>query len=681
MSWKALFPWLLACSCLAQEGARGLELYGLGRWTGQGWGVVVAISGPEVLGLRDPRWLRLAAAGVSWRPSTPARIREELSREGVEAPLARWLLKDPAGHLQTHGDGSLDTEGIEGAIRRVQGKLPWDHLDAVLRGHPGHGEAQLARLEWALAMAFVPADPGTPSPPAFPSRAGLAYVRECFGDFLKVPGWPAQVNLSRGALKDLGTAVDTGRDSLVARHLLEALAQDPGDPLVQDNLAWLLNRTGPSDLDALAKDWLEVEPLPGQAWPPLPLLRAHLDRLLGLRRHGDVIALARSWSRPPGRLFLTDEAWEAHVHREALLVAYLCIAETPGDPPPSRIREGLDRIREVAGKHARQLGRFFLSRIRLPEDPGFRAQIPDLLRRPDLPPPPRPAPIPTWRISAASRESLETVRAHLDEDPDLILWLPLERGLNLAPGQPSSVSLWLGPDPVPGPENPGPAWLADSMARGRPGRLREAMAHAAAAPEREGRRRFRIPLLLERMPARHLENVLAEDLRRVRGAADLGDIGADPNLWWAEAQRALPEIEEGLRHWPLDADRWEAMAFWSGFVPRHPGPAALASELPPWQPRLPFRLALPAGTHGRVARQLARQKAWGQLLAWAEAPMEDLGKLRPEDFRTWPWLEATAGALRGALDRAYEALGRQGDRRALQERFLALPFPRETRVR
>jgi hypothetical protein len=426
-------------------------------------------------------------------------------------------------------------------------------------------------------------------------------------------------------------------------------------------------------LDASAERWEAIEALPGQLWPPLPLIRSHLDRLLGTNRMPEARFKARSWSRPVDRLFLDENSWKRRMHREAWLTTYGCVAETHLENTQSIILESLDRIRDNAGPACQELTRFYLDRIPVPDDPDFRKKVLELAARPGLPLPPMPEPLPEWHIVLADRAGLPALRAAFDEDPDLTLWLPSERDLGSTPGQLRPLEAWLGQVRVFAPPTPpSRLQLVDALSRGRPGRLRTVMDHVERAPERPGPRRFRIDLLLERNVVKPLEHVLAEDLRRVGTYVSLGTYPVDANLWWSDAQRAVPELESLLHRWPLDGERWGALAFWTGFLPNHPGPSALADAQPSWQPRLPFRLALPPSAHGRVGEQLLLRRAWIQLRTWFEPTWESLRALRNDDFKRWPWLLATAATTRSHLDRTYANLAQEGPRRALKEAWEAM---------
>ena len=670
---------LCAFASFAQDGARGMALFGLSARPDLRWRLVAEAAQPRAVSpqSQDPRFLRLRAAGLAYAGLPSTSVQAQAVHFGLQERDVRWLLLDPGGKLQAHGAGPWEPGAIEDAIRNVLGELPWDRLDRVLRDRPDHGEARLARLEWALALSFPQEGYRDWQPYRPDSLVVQSMARDALAGLRKVPDWPSQVplnspGLGRKLLAILGT--DTHLD--MARELIAALAAAPANPLLQENLAFLHGRFPADPLDANAEVWEAIEPLPGQPWPPLPLIRAHLDRLLELKRMPEARYKARSWSRPVDRLFLDADAWKLRIRREAWLTVYACVAGTHLEGTQNIIVESLDRIRTHAGPAYLKLTKFYLNRIPFPDDPDFRKKVAEMVARPGLPSPPMPEPLAAWDIRLAERDELPALHSAFSEDPKLVLWLPAERNLTSFPGQAHPIEAWLEKDRIFSPEVlPSRSHLADALAQGRPSRLRMAMEQVEQAPERPGRRRFRIALLEERGLVKPLEHVLAEDLRRAGTYANLENFPIDSNLWWAEAQRAVPELEAGLLRWPMDEERWGALAFWTGFLPNHPGPSALAESQPSWQPRLPFRLALPPSAHARMDEELSRRSAWNQVRAWFEPAWDAIRELKPEDFRRWPWLVTTATTARSCLERAYANLGQDGLRRRLRAGWEDLRLP------
>lgn len=552
-----------------------------------------------------------------------------------------------------------------------------DRLGRVLAEHPDHGEARLARLEWALALRqqILPYGGVGPIAPSWLRRVDpRLYIplEEAWAAFRKVPGWPGQVDLDRPTLgRLLWGALPAEEWASVARELVAALKEDPAHPRLQANLALAHRQLSREDVERLAGEWEALEPLPGQAWPPLPLLRAHLDRMLRLERYGEVRYKAGAWSRKVDRLFSSRAAWRDQVYREALLLTYGALAESFQDGSPASIRAALQRLREASGAAWSELGPLFQARAHLPADPDFLREVAQFVDQPALPDPPMPAPIPPWRLVVRDPARLPGLKAAFDGTPKLQTWLPSELTFATDPDQAPALQGWVGDvSRAAFPAWPDGDTLAEGLAAGRRGRLRLAFQAVEKAPEHPGPRRFRIPLLLARGPLRGLEEALAEDLRILRELPDPALPPGDPNLWFFEAQRAIPDLEAHLARWPLDGAAWEALAFWTSCMPRHGGPALAAGAQPAFGPGLPFQLGLPAQVHDRIGAQLARHQAWAQGRAWFEPVWEALRSATREDLRRRPWLAALESEVRHHLGRAYLALGQEGLARQLREASL-----------
>jgi hypothetical protein len=173
--------------------------------------------------------------------------------------------------------------------------------------------------------------------------------------------------------------------------------------------------------------------------------------------------------------------------------------------------------------------------------------------------------------------------------------------------------------------------------------------------------------MMERMPARALETFLAVDLSKESRGADLQDWNLDENLWFVQSQHAIPNVEDHLRHWPMDAARWVALAFWTSFIPNHPGPVALAEELPSWNAGFSVQLCLPAHIHSQLADEFQRRRAWTPMRKWFEAAWMDLRKLQPKDPRRKALVEDLGALFVSSLERCYVNLGNKGALRSLRD--------------
>jgi hypothetical protein len=617
---------------------------------------------------------RLMAAGLIVESATAEALRSLDPEAGQDSPRIRWMLVGPGRKVLASGTGQPSLPGLESALRSELGALPWDAIEAVLKARPDHGEARLAMAEWTLALLAPPTgrepaplwDYGMFRPDRFRWDA-----LDALDALLAIPGWPAQVDLNSPDPGQLGprlrqqAAWMRPRIRRMAEMALAALRQDPAHPLLQTNLAFLLGLLDRDGAERMMVDLEEVEPLPGQEWLPLPLIRAEAAMLIRAERWHDLKLRSQALSRPVDKLFLSEESWRRRVLRESTLTANACLARNHLEGWEV-LPELLDELRGVSGGHYHDHAALILRLGRLPPDEESFKKILQLVARPPLPAPARPLGIPAWRVSAHEAADLAKVREAFDIHPWLCLWLPSERGFLVK--RELGWELSLGHDPVAGGQ--GRLSLGnfpDLMAQGRGGRLLKAWERVGQEPDLKGPRLFRVALLLERGHLKGLESTLAEDLRLTLRGAEILDWPLDENLWYAEAQRALPALEDHLRRWPLDEVRWGALAFWSGFLPRHPGPAQLAEELPSWRPGLTFQLCLPASVHERIGKVLRERRAWSASRAWFEAAWNGLRSLKA-DHPLRSQLERDVGpVLHAHLDESYEWLEQAGLRRALRE--------------
>ncbi len=658
----------------AQE-LRGLPLFATATSRFGGWRLVVeqALYSRTLQGNPEPRWVRLGVAGVRTEPMGSASLAVLVQASELNPNRTRWMLLDPGRKAQASGEGAPDLALIEEALRKGAGALPWDTLEDLLRVQPDHGEARLAMAELALAVSAPwrfrePRPLGRYETPLPEARAAL-------DKFLGVPEWPWQIDLVEGPdperlgprlRQQAGQLQDTLRR--MAEAVLTALASDPENPRLQGNLVFLLRLLDDGRAGKLMDGIAGVEPMPGQEWPPLPLIHAQADVLRRQLRWAELLDQAQGWFRKADPLFLTEERWGQHRLRAGTLKTYLAMARS--------WREGWDilpgallELRERAGGAYPELARLLLKGANLPEPMSpERFELFRLAGLPALPAPAMPAPLPPWRILVRDVKALPSLQAAFETDPGLVQWLRSERILGPQPSLSSAWTLALGSEgKEAGDAALLPATLAERMRAGRAGRLWTASERVAQQPEAIGPRKFRMVHLLQRMPCRDLESLLALDLTRARLGADLPVEDLDANLWFAEARHAIPRLEEHLRRWPLDGERWGALAFWTAFLPAHRGPVALAEAMPSFRPGLPFRLCLPVHIHSQVGSCLARQKAWPALRAWFEPAWEELQGLGASAMEGRDRVRELAPTFRSFLDSAYAELGLTGQRRQLQE--------------
>lgn len=628
----------------------------------------------------DPAFTRLVLSGleVRWLPKEPwERLLSEVDPE-LKPQTTQWVLLDSASKAKASGAGLPGVAGLEGTLRNELGTLPWDGLEAVLRAEPRHGEARLALAEWALAWAAPASFRSIETRLTWQSQVSInahAAADEALGKLLAVPDWPSQVALNEaGAGGRLGRLLRRGAEpprlEAMSEQVLEALRGDPANGRLQGNLAFFLDCLEADQAERLLGESESVEPLPGQVWPPLPIIHAGVALLRRQNRWPEIRQRMAAWSKPADPLFLTSAGWGRHVLREATLKAYDLQAESWLEGW-DRLPDALDTLRGRAGGDYLELARLLLAKANLPrEDTEFMKTIAGLVARQALSAPPMPSPTPPWRIRVRSPAELARLREAFDTRMVLVPWLPSERLLEPAPHLEEPIALFLNKEVQEA--EPGllvPESLADQLRTHRAGRLFMAWERASREPDSPGPRDQRIALSLERMPVRALESMLAQDLSKAGRSVDLLDWGVDENLWFVQSRQAMPECEERLRHWPLDNSRWAALAFWTSFLPNHPGPLALARELPSWQAGLSLQLCLTAQVHGQLAEEFQRRRAWRQMRAWFEAAWNDLRDLDPKDLRRKALLEGLGSTLKSGLDRCYAELARPGERKLLQEEW------------
>ena len=628
----------------------------------------------------DPGFNRLVLSGLEVRLLQKEQWQRFLADSGpdLEPKTIRWVLLDSASKIQASGAGLPDSAAIENILRKELGALPWDTLDTVLRIEPKHGEARLALAEWALAWAAPDLFRNPEANTSWQSRMFInqrSGSDEALGKLLAVPDWPSQMDLGGdGAGGQFGRllkkSASASRIEEMGKQVLEALRSDPANDRLQGNLAFLLLNQAPNIADRLLGEIEEVEPLPGQVWPPLPIIHASAELFRRQPRWTELRGRMTAWSRPEDPLFLTSMKWDKHIVREATLRAYGLQAESWLESW-DKLPPALNTLREMAGNNYHEMAKLLLAKANLPAgDFEFLKIIADLVARPALSPPAMPSPTPPWRVKVRGKADLAHLREAFDTRLVLLPWLPAERFLELTPNIETPIALFLGNERIEtGPDFPVPETLADILRANRQGRLFVAWERASKEPEATGPRNQRIDLMLERMPVRALETVLAVDLSKESRGADMQDWDLDENLWFVQSRHAIPEVEDRLRHWPLDAQRWVALAFWTSFIPNHPGPISLAEQLPSWRAGLSVQLCLPAKIHLQLADEFQRRGAWNHLHGWFEPAWIELRNLKPSDPRRKALLDELGSVIVSSLEQCYAKLGRKGELRTLREEW------------
>jgi hypothetical protein len=89
--------------------------------------------------------------------------------------------------------------------------------------------------------------------------------------------------------------------------------------------------------------------------------------------------------------------------------------------------------------------------------------------------------------------------------------------------------------------------------------LQRLQAVLAVQPEHLAARRARFELVIERMPDRRLEPILAQDAAKAMIALEFDPQSAwkpDLSLWGGAAQQVLPALEQAIRTWPNRTYLW-----------------------------------------------------------------------------------------------------------------------------
>lgn len=706
-----------ASSLVGAEGPRGLALFSGTAARMEGWRLLVEGRSFDQAQWRnlDPRWARLWAIGLQWESTGGERIKALMSDPEAGNQSIHWVLQGPSGRVESFGERLPDILQIEAALRKAWQALPWETMETLIQAQRGHGEACLAQAELALAISVPWGFRDTRPMARYEQHVQAA--RAALKRFLSIPDWPWRIDLAeapipnapkappaapevglqgrqaeRGDPKPMRSEEAEGRVSFsppsnqlgpllrrqapqlqdllrqMAEGAVAALSSDPTNPRLQANLAFLLRILNTEGADWLMGEMALVTPLPGQEWPPLPLIHAQADVLRSRKRWSELLTQAQAWQKEVQPLFLNSAAWDQHLFRKGTLLAYMAMARSWGegwDILPETLRE----LRSQSGGHYPPLAQLTLRGASLPGPPS--QQRDDLFRLaelPSLPTPAMPASLPAWRIEVRDSKDFATLKEAFDRTPSLIQWLPSERLLTHKPALNHAWLLSLGEDiKGMGDHLHLPDVLSDTLSAGRPGRLWVASDRVGREPGALGPRRFRIAYLLQRMPCRALESDLASDLSQALLGADLPTENLDEGLWFTEARRAIPALEAHLRCWPMDAERWKALAFWTAFVPSHGGPVELAAELPSFQPGLPFQLCLPVSTHNQIGNQLTKRRAWAALRAWFEPLWRALPALQSKGIGGQKWMRRMAAPAQTFLDTAYANLGLPGERKRLQE--------------
>ncbi len=623
--------------------------------------LILSPSNLKALREGDSSARRLVSTLARLTPLSPNQKRLWQER-GWSETAEGWILRDLRGSILTAELGVLPITSLPKLLNPTGTPMPWERLEEVLRGDVPHGEALVELLALDLKADAYGELGGEASRTLkrlrtledWPWHARLEDPKRGF-DFLHQRRWYGQGLSNRALLED---------------HL-DALSRDPEHPGIQAATALLLRNQNPDPGSALEQKVLEIAPLPGQEWPPLPLLRPLLNARLDREQYGPLVHTVRTLERMPDRVWLTSATWADHCRRQAVLTAYRVLGDARNQGL-STLRSGLDDLHAIAAEQYPELAAWVVNLAHKKPDLEPDPDILALMRRKPRGLPPCPAPAPAWRIILRRPEAVLEAPALLpwsrsEVRVEVDLRLPADRDWELRLGMETLAQ---------GPGTPDPQRLADQMRGVRQSRLDQATAAVERHPDALGPRRFRLRVLQARMADSRLETMLAEDARKALVSLDLAGLKFDENLWFEHGKRAVTDLEDHLRHWPLDTERWEALAFWSAFLPGHPGPAPLRSSLPAWKGSLPFVLLGGLTLQTAPAAPLSRHPRWERLLSWADQAWEALQEVDEVAAK-----ELDVNLPRGILaqrERALRGVGRAEEARSFaqegQKRLERLPI-------
>lgn len=647
--------------------------------------------------LKDEIYQKLAA-GPDW---SVALLDATQAQDLAEGLGAQWALLAPGGTLAGHGHGAPTGEVLLETLHRTGARPRFEARRAFLDEHPGQGEARLeelafqarllrAKLAWldGLGIVQIPAWHASPE--------GLSQARIA----LEGRGSERTDELFAGLVSALRAVTGTADWTREADRILPCLTpfdltRIPALRRLARDLAPVAERAFAADPEDGARLRLLMELLdaadrlptalsariprvPGVAWPGPRLLATMLEPYGRRKRYEDELRLLADLTPDAPPEPLNPRAWEAYLRvRTGLGTARALALASMGSLDAALAARG-----EAAawGDVRGPLGLFVASGLRASR---LDAAAWDRLLRPEpgpVTPPPMPVPPAAFLLRLQGQPPWLMDWVRLRDSEAMALWAPAELRWDVAsPGEHRAARERFGWDAAPrwtllqggellasGTTCPTAQALAAVLAsHGTP--LLERFAQAIARdPDCVLLRRARAAQLLRRMPDARLEALLAEDAARARldpGFGSAGSFRPDPDLWGAQAQALLPELETALRTWPSDPGLWEAWIGWAHLHPSRPSIVALAQGMPHWPPGPGWRLGLPLPVHRAVAAELRRQGAYRTMLDWFQDLWNGLD-LRPgRDLHAWETrgiqerrLEEAA-AVHQPLREALQALG------------------------
>jgi hypothetical protein len=573
-----------------------------------------------------------------------------------------WFLFAREGDVLLEGGGIPRGEQLLDSIHAAWGSTRSERLEGFLREHPDNGEALDCQLAASLRLAFSLSSAFGWSKEALrevDADVAFADCADSLGRFLELPDWWRSSELD---LLDVNLFLSHGGKSARLRPLLErmkaSLAEELGrNPHLQrgsPTRAQLYNAELPRLWLSLAQslgsgtriEWPHVAASPGRAWPDFSLL---LQEACTQDSPAAKIASLQGLTVPdpppsPG-------GWSSYCGDRAEIQRCLLSSYASLGLWPEALAALADLRRWEGSKFKGKEELKFLAEFDLllkPETsegdrpPSAEAKLPkgliDLANSPPEPDPVAPPPPPPVRMVLWGTPTWTPAWAGLLGNPAFLPWLPEElrwgsatpedgRLLAAAGLQPPQWALRQGETGILAHGNgvPKVQEVLSGLAQAGPSRLQVLDTFIRQNPQQMDARRDRFDLLRPRLPHPALEAILAEDAFTAWIPLDFApEQTSVPALWKARAAHLLPEVEDALRRWPVDASLWKAWLTWSAFSPRPASPRAFALGLDHWQPLGEWLAGLPSELHEAVAAECRKAGRFDLMLDWFQPAADAL---------------------------------------------------------
>jgi hypothetical protein len=646
--------------------------------------------------LADDTFRRLQTTQEFRVVQLPAATARDLWAERGWNSDAKWILLDPPAEKVKELNGRPTGDRLLAELKGLGFTPRWERRDAFLRDHPGHGEAWAEAVQQDVTLVLVryqqyqkegrilraeaaqtqgPAGGlgfgnffgrgsaltfATAADPSGAALADEAYAEAATGlsRVLEVPGWPQAQNLFMGsmAFQNFGAAQSPRMRSLATRmagQLSDELSRSPHDPALWMQFGAVARAAGLSPLDAFRK----AVPVPGQPWPPMPLVNAVMQEFEGREDWEGALGFLREFEVLAADPALSKEAWrtQAGTRAEIEVQKARCLARL------GRWNEVGPAIQDVHrwsgsrwdGEFTRRL-RAAIPELRTSQQAAFQALLDaEALEDPAAPAPPPPlrlalVGLPVWKDSWDRLKKASHLQAW---SPAELVWDdlagPAAEALRQKQGwakEPPRYVVLRGDEVIQsGVGCPYPEDLAAKLTAVAPSLYQRLGEIIRRNPDHQAARRARAALALERMPNAPLEPALAEDARlgklpvEVRGKA----WSPNPELWQWAALKVLPEAERELQAWPTRTSAWRLWMAWARFHPSSPSPLSFARTLPVWGSGSRWASRLPKEVHETVAEELRGAGRFEEMRAWFQEAWDGLDKRPLPAFRAFGNFRAT----------------------------------------